>query len=277
MSDATTSNEPVLGTPEYDAKMAEIGSKVPISDSNAGVLNDPTASTEDRPSATSEMDRLDRPQWLPEKFKTPEELVKSYQELESKLGKLKQEPEGKPEGKPEGELGDDSQSTDFSKYEQEFVSTGNLSEESIAEITDKLKLPKQYVETYIAGLQALQAQQLNSGYALVGGEQNYTSMVEWAKVNLSPQEIQDYNNQVTSGKPEAIKFAIEALHSRYKAAVGDTPNLISGNTGQPSSNGFRSRAEITSAMSDPRYAKDPAYRKEVMDKIAVTPDEVWRG
>lgn len=258
MSDETTSNEPVLGTPEYDAKMAEIGSKVPISDSNAGVINDPTDSTEDRP------------QWLPEKFKTPEDLVKSYQELESKLGKSKQEPEDKPEG-------DDSQSADFSKYEQEFVSTGNLSEESIAEIVDKYKLPKKVVETHIAGLQALQAQELNSGYALVGGEQNYTSMVEWAKVNLSPQEIQDYNNQVTSGKPEAVKFAIEALYSRYKAAVGDTPNLISGNTGQPSSNGFRSRAEIVSAMSDPRYTKDPAYRKEVMDKIAVTPDEVWRG
>jgi hypothetical protein len=267
MSDATTSNEPVLGTPEYDAKMAEVGSKVPISDSNAGVINDPTASTEDRPSA------MDRPQWLPEKFKTPEELVKSYQELESKLGKPKQEPEGEPSPKEETP----NESADFSKYEQEFVSTGNLSEESITEITDKFKLPKQYVETYIAGLQALQAQQLNSGYALVGGEQNYTSMIEWAKVNLSPQEIQDYNTQVTSGKPEATKFAIEALHSRYKAAVGDAPNLISGNTGQPSSNGFKSRAEITSAMSDPRYAKDPAYRKEVMDKIAVTPDEVWKG
>lgn len=268
MSDAT-SNEPVLGTPEYDAKMAEIGSKVPISDSNAGVINDPTASTEDRP------------QWLPEKFKTPEELVKSYQELESKLGKPKQEPEGKPEGQPKGEPSPQeetpNESADFSKYEQEFVSTGNLSEESITEITDKYKLPKQYVETYIAGLQALQAQELNRGYALVGGEQNYTSMIEWAKVNLSPQEIQDYNTQVTSGKPEATKFAIEALHSRYKAAVGEAPNLISGNTGQPSSNGFKSRAEITSAMSDPRYAKDPAYRKEVMDKIAVTPDEVWRG
>jgi hypothetical protein len=263
MSDETTNNEPALGTPEYDAKMAEIGSKVPISDSNAGVINDPTASTTD-----------ERPKWLPEKFKTPEDLVKSYQELEAKLGKSKQEPEGKPDGKPEG---DDSQLADFSKYEQEFVSTGNLSEESIAEIVAKYKLPKQYVETYIAGLQALQAQELNRGYALVGGEQNYASMVEWAKVNLSPQEIQDYNNQVTSGKPEAVKFAIEALYSRYKAAVGDTPNLISGNTGQPSSNGFRSRAEIISAMSDPRYAKDPAYRKEVMDKIAVTPDEVWRG
>jgi hypothetical protein len=273
MSDATTSNEPVLGTPEYDAKMAEIGSKVPISDSNAGVINDPTSTTDERP------------QWLPEKFKTPEELVKSYQELESKLGKPKgapspneepkQEPEGKPEGKPEGQPQDDS--PDFSKYEQEFVSTGNLSEESIAEITDKYKLPKQYVQTYIAGLQALASQQTAQGFSLVGGEENYTAMTEWAKVNLSPQEIQAYDSQVTSGNLESAKFAIQALYSRYKAAVGDAPNLISGNTGQPSSNGFKSRAEITSAMSDPRYAKDPAYRKEVMDKIAVTPDEVWKG
>ena len=28
----------------------------------------------------------DRPEWLPEKFKTPEDLAKSYTELQSKLG-----------------------------------------------------------------------------------------------------------------------------------------------------------------------------------------------
>ena len=34
---------------------------------------------------------VDRPEWLPEKFKTPEDLVSSYSHLESKLGKSDEE------------------------------------------------------------------------------------------------------------------------------------------------------------------------------------------
>ena len=35
----------------------------------------------------------DRPDWLPEKFKTPEDLAKSYGELEKKLGSREQSPQ----------------------------------------------------------------------------------------------------------------------------------------------------------------------------------------
>ena len=31
---------------------------------------------------------------------------------------------------------------------------------------------------------------------------------------------------------------------------------------------FRSQAEVVRAMSDPKYDRDPAYRNEVMEKLA---------
>ena len=34
----------------------------------------------------SQSGAVERPEWLPEKFKTPEDLVSSYSHLESKLG-----------------------------------------------------------------------------------------------------------------------------------------------------------------------------------------------
>ena len=30
---------------------------------------------------------------------------------------------------------------------------------------------------------------------------------------------------------------------------------------------FRRQAEVVSAMSDPRYEKDPAYRQDLMEKL----------
>jgi hypothetical protein len=44
---------------------------------------------------------------------------------------------------------------------------------------------------------------------------------------------------------------------------------MQGGTGAVSTGGkFESTAELTAAMSDPRYAKDPAYRQTVADKLA---------
>ena len=44
---------------------------------------------------------------------------------------------------------------------------------------------------------------------------------------------------------------------------------MQGGSGAVSSGGrFESTAELTAAMGDPRYAKDPAYRQAVADKLA---------
>ena len=47
--------------------------------------------TEAPVEATTETTEVERPEWLPEKFQTPEDLRKSYDELSSKLGKGEEE------------------------------------------------------------------------------------------------------------------------------------------------------------------------------------------
>lgn len=44
------------------------------------------AQTEDRDFVVAEDTAPERPEWLPEKYKTPEDLAKAYKQLESKLG-----------------------------------------------------------------------------------------------------------------------------------------------------------------------------------------------
>ena len=36
-------------------------------------------------------------------------------------------------------------------------------------------------------------------------------------------------------------------------------------------NGYRSQAEVVRDMNDPRYDRDPAYRAEIMNKLANSP------
>ena len=44
--------------------------------------------------------------------------------------------------------------------------------------------------------------------------------------------------------------------------------LFEGDSDVFSSDAFRSIAQVTQAMNDPRYEKDPAYRKDVTDRLA---------
>ena len=43
--------------------------------------------------------------------------------------------------------------------------------------------------------------------------------------------------------------------------------MLTGKAAQSSGDVFRSQAEVVKAMSDSRYEKDPAYRKDIYDKL----------
>jgi hypothetical protein len=44
--------------------------------------------------------------------------------------------------------------------------------------------------------------------------------------------------------------------------------LVEGKSSASGEQGFQSWAQVTQAMSDPRYAKDVAYQAEVKNKLA---------
>ena len=74
---------------------------------------------------------------------------------------------------------------------------------------------------------------------------------------------------VDSGDVETAKFAVQGLMS--KANVNYNPNqpeLFEGTSDVVSADAYQSVSQVTDAMNDPRYEKDPAYRKSVEDKLA---------
>jgi hypothetical protein len=225
----------------------------------------------------------DRPEALPEKFKSVEDLAKAYSELEKKLGQPKQAEELKEdenkqsdskepeEGEKEGEKSEDQteapKTHNLAKFSEEWAEKGELSEDSYKEL-QKLGYPQEFVDTYIEGFQALQDRQVGEVYKTVGGEENYKAMIEWASANLPENEVESYDNIVTSNDPSQAKLAVKGLWAQYTEANGKQPKLIGGSqSGVSSVTPFRSTAEVVKAMSDPRYSSDSAYRKDVEKRL----------
>ena len=257
--------EPTLGTPEYDAAMA---------------AKFDGASTTPAPAITPAV----RPDDIPEKFWDAEkgvvrtdELLKSYRELEK--GKTAAPPADPVAPDPAKEApADDPDAAaktalanvglDFTPFSQEFAEKGELSDDSFKALAEK-GIPREMVEEYIAGQQAIIAQREATAMAAIGGKEQFDRAAAWASQNLSPAELEAYNKGVNGTQAEMLQ-AIQGLNAKYVASNGSEPKLLGGQPGGAPQSGFRSTQEMTTAMSDPRYERDPAYRQDVLNKLAAT-------
>ena len=234
---------------------------------NEGVVNNNGESVNiSQPENTSQStEQPARPNWLPEKFKSAEELAKAYGELEKKMSAPQQE-EQPVESVEENTEPEEVQQLD--KYYDEFIENNQLSEKSYEEL-DAMGLSKDLVDGYIAGQKALADNDVSEVQKVVGGQDNYAQLLDWSAKNLTPSEKDAFNDTIDNGSTEQVKIAVLGLMSK----AGMTPNsnqqnLFEGDVNVTNTDTFGSVAQVTEAMNDQRYAKDPAYRKEVEDKLA---------
>ena len=66
-------------------------------------------------------------------------------------------------------------------------------------------------------------------------------------------------------------MAVESMAKRYTEANGQDGNMIQGRSAKMTDS-YRSQAEMIRDMNDPRYDSDPAYRNDVMTKLANSPN-----
>lgn len=216
------------------------------------------------PIAAEQDNSSDRPDWLPEKFSSPEDLAKSYAELEKKLSAPKddspQVDEAEVENTPQ------SETPDFSKFAEEYSKEGALSDDSFTELQN-MGYPRAMVETYIQGLAAAQTADADAVMDVAGGTEGYNELTDWARNNMPNNELELYN-QMVSGSTDNAKMAVEWLMSKREAAGDVEPNLISGRASAAAKDDFKSTAQVVAAMKDERYRSDPAFRREVEEKLA---------
>jgi len=218
----------------------------------------------------------DRPDWLPEKFADVEQMAQAYENLEKRLGS--EEPESQAEEEFESyeeaeqtvsEVSDllDDAGLDFEVLQQEYMQQGELSPEAY-EALEEAGFPEELVETWIAGQEALTQGIEASVYDLVGGQESYGDMLNWAADNLSDAQVEAYDRAVGSGDIELVNLAVQGLQSQYQASEGIAPQLLGGDNNTSVGGRFGSWSEVTTAMSDPRYDTDMAYRQQVANKLA---------
>ncbi len=200
------------------------------------------------------------------KYKNPEDLEKAYLELQGKLGEPKQEVNEESLERVEEE--------EVEKPESDFLD--RLWNESNTEYTDATMQelskmdPKDLAQMHLqyrsqnTGVTQKQAEQLK---AVAGGDEKYTEMLNWAGKNLDKGEIDMYDAVMTTGNADAVFFAIQALKYRFEDASGVEGEMLTGKAPSNKGDQFKSNAQLIEAMNDPKYDKDPAYRREVMQKL----------
>lgn len=212
------------------------------------------------------------------KYKTIEELEKGYlelQKLSSRKG-IQQQTKENEQTNEDNQTTKDAQSEakealenvglDFDKYTDEILSDGVLSEDSYKELESK-GFPKSVVDAYIEGQKAIAERTNQEIYGIVGGNEAYTEMLQWAAQNLSQEEIESFNAALETGNISQIKMAVRGLKATYVEANGNPPKQLIGGYASGEVDVFESWAQVTEAMKDPKYDKDPAYRAQIQAKL----------
>ena len=215
-----------------------------------------------------------KPEGLPEKFNSVEDLAKSYSELEKKLGDNKEEAPKEEAPKTDtkndldiAEKAVENAGLNMETLSSEYAEKGELDAKSY-DALEKAGIPKNYVDQFIEGQKAIADQQSKSIKDMVGGADAYSDMSNWAADNMSEEEKTAYNTAVNSNDIETAKLAVVGLKAKFEKANGNEPNLVEGKGTITGQDGYNSWAEVTAAMGDDRYQKDPAYQAMVQEKLS---------
>ena len=239
-----------------------------------------------------------------EKFKSTEDLAKSYAELQRKFTQNQQQ---KPETEPETEQTEPQ--VESYTAEQAAQIYGKETVEALAEkgmnlgevmfkadsgedisqhydtLAEAFNVPRQVVENYVSGAKAPQStepqgiteQQEQQIKDEIGGDDAYAKLDQWAGKNLSKEMVESFNQTMESGIIDAIKWAIRNVQMQMESpnAVVE-PKLIGGGD-VPSETTFQSKQQVLDAMSKTNdrgqkiYEVDPSYQESVKQMLARSP------
>jgi len=239
------------------------------------------------------------------KFDSQEDLIKSYKELENKLTAKDSEEEAATEeeapteeegwdqyynedgtvdfgktkevyGEKLGELFEENNVDPFKISKHFHENNGSITNEMYAEL-ESTGLPRSLIDSYLTGRSTENNYTNNAAdpydeiVGIAGGEAQYKEMLMWMDKTLPTEEKQSYD-KVVDGEGSTVtqvSLAVQNMYNKYKASKGIEPQLMTGKSSNtPSTNVFRSNAEVVAAMRDPRYKVDKAFQDEVHRKLA---------
>ncbi len=227
---------------------------------------------------------IDRPEWLPSKFKTVEDMAKAYGELEKKQGGKPVADKKAPSGglddlkvaKPEAEKATEDQAAekvveaaglDMEGLRNEFAQNAELSAESLAKLA-KVGIDKHIVDQYIAGQAAIGESRRRDLETVVGGGEQLNQVIDWSRSNLSKSEAEAWDATLATNNHDAIKLALSSLHAKWQAAGQDEPaGQITGSRAGESVDVYRDHSELHRDIASKEYKTSEAFRQQVKAKL----------
>jgi hypothetical protein len=278
-------SEIVFDATDPDVTSARQTEELRLMEQGSQLIEKQEAEAEDK-YRRSELEAQEHSQYAG-KFKSAEDLEKAYLELQKKLGQKETDESSSTDENESDDDGDTAEEETpvakrvsfLKEASDEYYSNDNqLKPETIEKLKEmpSEELIEAYLELQknnpVAQSQPLSADAAKTIVDSVGGQDAYNDTLVWAADNLKPEEVAAYDNVVNSGNKDAIFFAVQALNQRYRDSVGFEGQQVSGKAPKSSVKGFRSNAELATAISDRRYRTDPAYRFDVEQKLAASGD-----
>lgn len=242
-----------------------------------------------------------RPEWLDQKFKSPEQMAESYRNLEAELTRIRQgkAPEAKPEettkptadAEAEGEAKpkteeekavDDTTEAlkadgiDVDAMNARFWEKGELAPEDKTVLVEALKgkfgdNTEKLIDTFAkAQKEAFEYRELRV-HEPMGGKAESEKVITWAKANLSEAQKSAINSLWESDDVGKMVEGSKMVATLYAQANSTKPSrMLDGTPASAGEAGYASQAEMQADMSDPRYKTDTAFQRKVMDKLSKT-------
>ena len=223
--------------------------------------------------AEAQGDTPERPDWLPQKFKSPEDMARSYAELEKKLGQNKQQTEQAVEQATEEASQETATNMDglINSAESEFLENGGALSDSTYEQFEKMGVPRSVVDQ-VRDMRLAQAEQTRQQIINeFGGQDTVDAMSTFAASTYDDAMVERLNGMLASNDLATVRMAMNQIRSDFQAqAPGQDPTRRVTGRSLPAVEGFRSQAEVLEAINDPRYRTDNAYREDVERRIGMS-------
>lgn len=178
--------------------------------------------------------------------------------------------------KPEETKAEENKAQTFNvhKFHTELATNGVLSEDSYKEL-ESFGFTRTDVDIYIKGQLEIANNFANSLYNMVGGEQEFINLIDWASENMDRETVKSYVEAVEKNDREKVKSMVEYLKFKRDGNTQKETQARRLNGNADSYGGikpFANKSEWFKATSNRLYGKDASYTKMV-DKRYLTARE----
>lgn len=188
-----------------------------------------------------------RPEWLPDKFKTAADLAKSYHELEKKFGTAPED-------------------YDFSK--SRYLDPDYVPFLELKQIAKDKRVPKEVMDKVIESVDKYMDEFSSDPKEEIqklgeNARERITVLDNWAKANLSKDSYEALSHSLRDAN------SIKALEELRGKMMSTTPHIPSGNNGATPNTASLDDIKMELSNNLEKYKTDQNYRKDIQSRLEI--------